>query len=207
MDVSLARQYHKKLAELFGELQLAQTVGEREPIVMRMQNIVGPLYVVHSGAGQHMEEALRKLKYPDLAVVNAAHHTINSSLQQLYEAIEQQREPHFLMHGEPRLYMKPVVEPELRSLVEKNRLFHSDHRPFIDVLEASEEVEDVFSTVESETLRPVLARLGFPDAQALLFFRSHALPNLSRPVEAIPSLKLARIRSGIPISVVKHRVL
>ena len=95
----------------------------------------------------------------------------------------------------------------VRSLVEKNRLFEHDHRPYVRVLEVGAPLDEVFTSVEAQTLRPVLHRMGFPQAQALVFFRTHALPSTSVPAENLPSVRITKLRSGVPITVVKHRVL
>lgn len=207
MDVNLAKEYHKRLAELFSELQVTDNILAREPIVLRMQNVVTPLFVVHSGAAQHISEALAKLNQPDLAIVNASHHTINQGLQQIFDTIQQHTEQQFVIYGDERVFAKPVAMLELNSLKEKERLFDEEHNLFVHALDAPENVQETLLRLDTNTLRPVLQRLGFPHTDALVFFRTKAQPSIGKPIESMPSLKICKLRSGIPVSVMRHRVL
>jgi hypothetical protein len=207
MDVHTAQHYHDELRKLFSALQQAHTVQAREPIVIRMQNLAQALYVVNSNAVLHIEEALRKLKYPELAIVGASHATIATHLRRVQESIHEHQEPHFVLLGQERILAKPVVGDELRSLVEKGRLFHEDHRKYVSVFDAPDHIADTFIDIDVQTLRPALERLGFPHAEAIVFFRTKAVPSLVAPIEQIPSLRLCTLRSGVPITVLKHRSL
>lgn len=206
MDVALAREYHKSLATMLSQLQLARTPQERAPIVQRMHNLVEPLYTVHSGAAQHMDEALRKLKYAQQPIVNAALHTVQHALQQIHHRIHAYEETHFVHHGPLRLFVRPVVADELRSIVEKNRLFDELHSRYVHAFAAPPAVEEALLEMHPSLLRPALQRLGFTESDALLFFQTTALPRVAHPVERIPSLTLCKFPSGIHISAVKHRV-
>lgn len=207
MDVQLARQYHAKLQELLNELRDAESIGERAPTVQRMENLNRSLYTVHSGAAQHIEEALRKLKYPELAVVRAAHATIAQQLHILGRTIDGHPEAHFVRSGTERIFARPVHGDELRSAVERGRLFDEQHNLYLHAFEADPHVEELLLELDAATLRPALSRLGFPGADAILIFRTRAIPSVVAPLESIPSMRVAKLRTGIPVSVLKHRIL
>lgn len=206
MDVQLARQYHRKLQELYREIEQQASAEKRKATAERMHNIATPLYMVHSGAAQHIEEALRELGRPQEPAVNAARATIRTYLDILERTIESHPEKHFVLFGSERVFAKPVVGDELRSAIERGRLFHEDHTPFVHAFVVQPEVERMFLEADMQTLRPVLERLGFRDAEAILFFRTKAVPSLVAPLEQIPSLHIAKLRAGIPVSAIKHRV-
>jgi hypothetical protein len=173
-----------------------------------MHELAQPLYVVNSRAAQHIEEALRKLKYPDVPVVNAALSTIRQSIEQFSATIKTHGSNNFLLRGPERFFAKPVAELELRSLVEKKRLFDEEHHPFVFAIGAEEpHIQQTLLRARPEDLKPVLARMGFAHADALLFFKTQAVPALGKPAENLPLLSLYKFRSGAPLTVVKHRVL
>jgi hypothetical protein len=207
MDVKLARQYHTRLSELLSQLRVAKSVLERAPIAERMLNINSPLHIVHTGAAQHIEEALRGLKYPDTPMVNASLATLERQLSVLADVINSHREPHFTLLGRERFFARPVQGDELRSAVERGRLIHERHEPYLLAFEVTPAVESTLLKIEPETLLPVLERMGFGRPEALLVFRTKAVPRVVAPVESIPSLRVAKLRSGVPVTILKHRVL
>jgi hypothetical protein len=207
MDIQAAQQYLKTLQTLSSQLQQAETVDKRLSVAFKMQNVTAPLYVVDTHACQHIDESLRKLKYPDLAVVMAAQSTITSALDRLSQRIASHNEPHFVMHAAERYFMRPMSAMELRSAIEKNRLLDRDHAPFIHAFDAPEHVQEVFMESDMRTLTPVLSRLQFGEAEALVVFKTKVAPKLGVPYERIPSLTMCTLRSGIPVTVVRHRAL
>jgi hypothetical protein len=207
MHTSLAQQYHKTLAELFSQLQVADSPSEREALLTRMHNFIPQLYVVDAHAAQHMDEAIRSMRHDSVPVTRAALHTMNNSLQRLYDTVHLHQEDQFVMLGPRKVFVKPMGEAELRSLVEKSRLLNSDHGPFLHALAAEPHVIEVFREADPQTLRPVMQRMGFPEQQALVFFSTHAVPSLVTPVEGVPSLKMARIRNGVQATLLHHRIL
>ena len=208
MHIALARAYVKKLEGLLLDLEDQHTPQERFPLVLRMQDLVQPLYIVNSGAAQHIEEALRKLKYPDAPVVNAALATIRQSLQKFTQSIQTHGSNNFLLRGPQRTFVKPVAELELRSLVEKKRLFDHEHNPFVMALGAEERpVEKALLEARGDELKTVLHRMGFAHTDALIFFQTDAVPALGKPTENVPSLSIYKFRSGAPVHILKHRVL
>lgn len=208
MHKALAREQEKKLRNLLGELHAAQSVSARQGIAVRMGNLTPPLYIVSSEAGQHIEEALKKLKYQDRAVVNASLATIADALGTIRRVIDEHPHEHFAqLSSRPRLFAKPVSADELRSVVEKGRVLHESHGPFVFAIDAPAHVENVLLTADSQTLRPVLQRMGFPSTDALVFFTARHHPLLVKPAENLASINLAKLRSGSPTQVVRHRVL
>jgi hypothetical protein len=180
----------------------------RTPIVARMHNVLFPVHVVDTYAAQHIQEALAKLKHPDIALVNAAHRTIGDSLKRFQSAIAAHPDEPFVHYGETdRLFVKPVAMQELQSLKEHSRLLGAQHEPYVLVIEANASVDKVFRALGHETLAPALQRLGFPHSDALAFFRTRAHPKLGKPAESIPSLKICTMRGGVPVTLVAQRVL
>lgn len=208
MDRDAALQYHKTLGELLSELQEATTPDLRGPIVARMHNVLFPMHVVDTHAAQHIQEALAKLKHPDVALVNAAQRTISDSLKRFQSAIAAHPDEPFVRYGETdRLFVKPVALQELQSLKEHSRLLGAQHEPYVLVIEANANVDKVFRALDHATLAPALQRLGFPHIEALAFFRTRAHPKIGKPAQSMPSLKVCTMRGGIPVTLVAERVL
>jgi hypothetical protein len=206
MEKSTALQYHKTLGELLGELQQATTPELRAPIIARMYNTLFPMHVVDTHAAQHIEESLAKLKHPDMAVVNAANETIASSLQRFREAIDTHPDEPFVVFGEgDRLFVKPAAADEVASLKARGRLLGENHERYIRAIEATPAVERVFRSVDRSTLGPALSRLGFPDANNLVFFTTRAHPKLGVPAARMPSVTVCTLRGGVPVRVVRER--
>ena len=53
-----------------------------------MHNVLFPLHVVDTHAAQHVQEALAKLKHPELAIVNSARQTIADALVRFRTTID-----------------------------------------------------------------------------------------------------------------------
>ncbi len=206
MDVALARQYQKRLAELVNDLAKADHQA-RAGILLRMRNLIIPLYPVHSGAALAFEEAMAQLKHPAAPVANAALRTMQEALLQLQERIQAHADAHFVLQGPERIFAKPVAEDELRSFVEKGRLMHENHDPFVLALAVEGNLERVMLRADRELLEPVFMRMGFPNPEAVLFFKTRSIPSVLHPHEEIPSMRIAKLRSGIPVTVLKHRIL
>ena len=207
MDKLAAAQYRKTLAELLAEIEGATTPELRAPVVARMHNVLFPLHVVDTHAAQHIQEALIKLKHPDEALVNAARQTISEALLRFEATINAHPEEPFVIFGESeRLFMKPVALAELNSLRERSRLIGEQHEPYILAIDSTPAIERVFRNADAETLIPALQRLGFPNTEALVFFRTRAQPKLGKPSLGMPSVKICTLRGGVPVTFVRERI-
>ncbi len=204
MDRIAAQEYHKKLCELFNELQQATTPELRAPILARMHNVLFPLFVVDTHAAQHMTEAMNKLKYPDLPIVNAAHSTIGEALARFEQAIKDHPDEPFVVYGDDeRVFARPVSRAELEGFKAHGRLFAHDNGPYVNAIDATKKVERVLREADPSVLIPVLERLGFTPAEAVAFFTTRAHPKIGKPAENIPSMTLCTMRAGIPVQLVR----
>ena len=208
MDRAAALQYHKTLGELLAEMEGATSAELRMPVIARMHNVLFPLHVVDTGAAQNIQEALAKLKHEDRAIVQAANQTISNSLSRFQTAIAAHPEEPFVVFGDKdRLFVKPVALAELASLRERSRLLGEQHEQFILAIEGTPAVERVLRNADQATLIPALRRLGFPNTEALVFFRTRARPKLGKPAPSMPSVKVCTLRGGIPVTFVRERLL
>jgi len=204
MDRIAAQEYHKKLCSLFTELQEATTPELRAPILARMHNILFPLYVVNTHAAQHLTEAMHKLKYPELAIVNSAHSTIAEALARFEQTIAQHPDEPFVIFGDnERLFARPATREEVEGIRAHGRLFAPEHAPYLSAIDAPKNVERVLRTADKATLREALERVGFPRPEAIAFFTTRAHPKLGKPAERIPSMTICTMRAGIPAQLVR----
>lgn len=206
MDKRMAKQYHKQLVSLIADLHKRKPQDRFDVATSRVFNTAQPLYIVDSHAVQHIEEAARKLKYLDIAVQRAALATMERAAERLAFTIANHPTENFMIRGPERVFARPVMIDELRSLVEKGRLIHETHQPFVSVLDAPTKVERVLLEADTRDLSPAFSRMGF-EPEALVFFTANHHPVLGVASENIPSLKICTLRSGTPIKVLKHRLL
>ena len=204
MDRIAAQEYHKRLCELFTELQQATTPELRAPILARMHNTLFPLYVVDTHAAQHMSEALYKLKHPELAIVNAAHTTLAEALSRFEQTIKDHPDEPFVVYGDDeRTFARPVSHEELEGLRTHGRLLTQDYTPYVYAIDATRNVERVLRNADPTILLPVLERLGFTKAEAIAFFSTRAHPKVGKPAEQMPSITMCTMRAGIPVQLVR----
>lgn len=207
MHKALGRQYHKSMSQLLSELQEKNSPAERVAVGKRISNMLPQMYVVNSKACQEISEALAQLNRPQLPIVNASLRTIQDSLQKLHDSINIHPQEQFVAFGQERFFARPVREQELFGLLHHERLWDEQHSPYIYAFDAPPEVASVLFKTDVQTLKPVLERLGFPLADSLVFFKTRAQPSLGKPTENIPSLRIVKLRSGIPVQVIKRRAL
>lgn len=204
MDRIAAQEYHKKLCELFTELQQATTPELRAPVLARMHNLLFPLYVVDTHAAQHMSEAFYKLKHSEEPLVNAAHSTITEALARFQQAIQEHPDEPFVVFGDTeRLFARPVQREELEGFRTHGRLFAPNHERYAQAIDAPKHVERVLRTADPAVLIEALERIGFPRADAIAFFTTRAHPKLGKPAEKIPSMTLCTMRAGIPVQLAR----